>query len=108
MLSLRILQGPAALVAVAVLVTGCATSPDFGETLETRGAEATAIARDYARGQKLVATGEKDIRQGGKLISKGEDQIDRGEDRIREGEALMARSRDAYCSDVGYQAPECR
>lgn len=98
----------ASVLALATLLAGCATSPDFAETLEARSDQASAIAGDYKKGEKLIETGRKDVREGRKLVNKGENRVDRGEDRIREGEAMMAAARAAYCQETGYQTPECR
>ncbi|TCD16148.1 hypothetical protein [Oricola cellulosilytica] len=98
----------ASMLALALLLAGCATSPDFGETLETRSEQASAIAGDYKKGEKLIEAGRKDVREGRKLARKGENRVNRGEDRIREGEAMMAAARAAYCRDTGYATPECR
>jgi hypothetical protein len=99
---------PLGAVIALVLVTGCASQPDFGEALEARSAGASALSENYKKGEKLVASGQANIAKGRKLVRKGESRIDDGEAAVRRGEELMATARDGYCQDVGYQAPECR
>lgn len=88
------------LMIVGVL-SGCAVSPDLGDSISARGEAFKQTGKDYARGQKLVSDGEKNIKNGGNQVTKGEDQI-------RIGEKLIKDATREFCSNVQYSDPACR
>lgn len=64
------------------------------------------IARDWEKGQKLIATGEKRIKEGEKQVKSAErdlerahDEIERGEREIAEGKKLIRESEKTFRED---------
>ena len=98
--------------AITILVllaglAGCAKSDPFAETLEARGQNATNLANEYRRGQKLIDDGRDNIENGRDLVNRGNRRINQGQDQVREGEALKASARASYCAQTGAQDQAC-
>ncbi len=96
-----------------LILTGCAgkeTTADLMRQDATAGQTQVdlkqQIARDWEKGQKLIATGEQRVEEGEKRVKsaernleKGQDEIKRGQREIAEGEKLIAESERTFRED---------
>ncbi len=97
-----------------LVLTGCAGNKETTADLMRQDATAgqtqvdlkQQIARDWEKGQKLIATGEQRVEEGEKRVQsaernleKGQDEIERGQRDIAEGEKLIAESERTFRED---------
>jgi hypothetical protein len=74
---------------------GCGTT-DFGDRLQSEGAEISLLGNRWEKGGAMVKRGNAMVEKGRKRVAEGGELIEDGEDLIRRGRELQADAESAY------------
>ena len=83
------------LVVLTLGVAGC-NSTDFGDRLQTEGADITALGDDWKKGDLMIERGNTLIKKGRKKVEQGEGMISTGESLVEEGRELKQSAENKY------------
>ena len=83
-------------VLLATTVLGACGTMDFGDRLQSQGAEISSLGKSWETGAALVKRGNAKIEKGRKWIAEGNELVEDGEDLVRRGHELQADAESDY------------
>ena len=84
----------AVLLATSVLAA-CGTM-DYGDRLQSQGAEISSLGKSWENGAALVKRGNAMIEKGRKRIAEGSELVEDGQDLVRRGQELQTDAESDY------------